>query len=218
SAHGLVRRAGERARHVLCAGGLLDGDRVLAREALEPAGEERLVLEMSAVLLADEDDERRPVDPRRRERRHARAETRGRVQEDERRLPAPDRVARGERDDRVLVESEHEPQVVGQIGEERDLRRPGVREDRRQVVAAQRVERRVANRTDHGLRFQTSSSPSPTVSSALSTRSSRWTRSAKWATAIASPSSGGGSKTRPRQRTLSATINPLSASFGSTAS
>ena len=84
----------DRARHVLRPDGLLDADRVLAREPAEPAGEERLEREVPAVLLADDDDERRPVHARRRERADRGAEARRRVQQDERGLAAADRVAR----------------------------------------------------------------------------------------------------------------------------
>ena len=43
------------------------------------------------------------------------------------------------------MQPEHEPEVVGQPGEERHLRRPGVREHRRQAAPAEDVERRVAD-------------------------------------------------------------------------
>ena len=44
------------------------------------------------------------------------------------------------------MQAEHEAQVARQPGEERDLGRPRVREDRRQVEPAQHVDRRVADR------------------------------------------------------------------------
>ena len=59
--------------------------------------------------------------------------------------PRADRVAGRERDDRVLVQREHEAQVVRQPREERHLRRAGIREQRRQPAPAEDVERRVAD-------------------------------------------------------------------------
>jgi hypothetical protein len=58
----------DRTRDVLRGDRLLDLDGVLAGEARELAREERLVGEVPAVLLADEDDQRRAVDPCGRER------------------------------------------------------------------------------------------------------------------------------------------------------
>ena len=74
--------------------GLLDPDRILAGEPVERPGEERLEREVPAVLLADDDDERRAVHARGRERADGVAEPGRRVQERERRLAAADRVAR----------------------------------------------------------------------------------------------------------------------------
>jgi hypothetical protein len=116
---------------------------------VQPPGEERLEDEVAAVLLADEDHDRRPVDPRGGDRPDRVPEPGRRVQERERRLAAPDRPARREPDHRALVQREHEAQVVREPREERDLRRAGVREQRRQAAPAEDVERRVANRP-HG--------------------------------------------------------------------
>ena len=110
--------------HVLGAHGLVDPDRVVAREAVQPAGEERLGREMTPILLADDDDERRPVDARRRERADGVAEPGRRVQDRERRLAAADRPACRHADDRALVQPEHEAEVVGRSVRKRDLGRP----------------------------------------------------------------------------------------------
>jgi hypothetical protein len=53
----------DRGGHVLGTGGLLDADRVVAGQAGQPPGEKRLEGEVSAVLLADDDDQRPAVDP-----------------------------------------------------------------------------------------------------------------------------------------------------------
>jgi hypothetical protein len=100
---------------------------------------------VTAVLLADQHDERRPVDPRRRERPDRVAETCGRVQQHERRLAPGERPAGRKPDDGPFVQSEHEPQVVRQAGEERHLGRTRVAEDRRETLRTEDVERRVAD-------------------------------------------------------------------------
>ena len=51
---GLVVGAHDRAGHVLGARGLVGPHRVVAREPVQAAGEERLEREVAAVLLADE--------------------------------------------------------------------------------------------------------------------------------------------------------------------
>ena len=79
----LVPGAADGAGQVLGANRLVDPDGILACKTLEPAGEKRLVREVTAILLADEDDERRPVDARRRERADGIAEARGRVEDRE---------------------------------------------------------------------------------------------------------------------------------------
>jgi GntR family transcriptional repressor for pyruvate dehydrogenase complex len=127
--------------HVLRPHRLIDPDRVVARQALQPPGQERLEREVAAVLLADEHDDRRAVLARRGERGDRVAEPRRRVQQRQRRRAARDGVAGGHRDRRALVQREHELEVVGQPGEERHLGRAGVREDRRQLEATQHIER-----------------------------------------------------------------------------
>ena len=143
---GLVPRARERARHVLRAGGLIDPDRVLARQPTQPAGEERLLGEMAAVLLAHQDDERRAVDPRRGQRRHRVAQSRRGVHQDERGLAGADREAARHADQGALVQRQHEAEVVGQPAEERNLRGAGIGEDGGKAALAQDVEGGVAHR------------------------------------------------------------------------
>ena len=107
-----VVRALDRARDVLRGDRLLDLHRVLARKAGELAREERLVREVPPVLLADEHDQRRAVHARGGERADGVAEPGGRVQEDEGRLAASDRVAGRHPDDRALVQAEDEGEVL----------------------------------------------------------------------------------------------------------
>ena len=85
----LVPGAADRAREILRANRVVDPDRVVARKPLEPSREERLVREMTAILLPDEDNERRSVDSRGRERADRVAEPGSRVQDRERRLGLP---------------------------------------------------------------------------------------------------------------------------------
>ena len=151
--HRLVVCARDRAGDVLGAGRQVAPDRILAGQPLElSAGEERLERELAAVLLADHDDQRRAnvacVDDR-----VDRVAKPGRgVEVHERRLAARERVARGDADDRALVQAEHEPDVVGQVGEERDLSRPRVAEDGGETEAAHGLKGRV---TDGRHRAQT---------------------------------------------------------------
>ena len=121
-------------------------DRVLAGQPLQPAGEERLLREMATVLLADDDDERGPVDARCRKSADGVAQPGRRVQEHERSLVAGDRPAGGDADDGALVQRQDEAEVVRQIRQERDLGRARVGEDGRQPAAAQDVEGGVTHR------------------------------------------------------------------------
>ena len=100
---------------------------------------------MPAVLLTDDDHERRAVDAGGRQRGDRVAQAGRRVQEHERGRARADRHAGGHADDGALVEREHEPQVGREPGEQRDLGRAGVGEDRVEAAGAQDVERRVAD-------------------------------------------------------------------------
>ena len=72
-----------------------------------------------------------------------------RVQQRERRAPPRERVAARHAHDRAFVQAEHEVQVVGEPGQERDLRRARVREDVGEPAPPQEVEGRVADRQLH---------------------------------------------------------------------
>ena len=69
--------------------------------------------EMAPVLLPDEHDEWRAVDPSRREGADGVPEARGGVEQHERRFRPPDRPAGRDADDRPLVQPEHELDVRG---------------------------------------------------------------------------------------------------------
>ena len=138
-------RAVDRPRNILRPDGLVDPDRVVAGEAAQASCQEGLEDEVPPVLLADDDHERRPVDACRGDAADRVAEAGGRVDEHERGLAAPDRVAGRHPEHRALVQPEHEPEVVGQAGEERHLRGAGVREEGRQPASAEDVERRIAD-------------------------------------------------------------------------
>ncbi len=149
SCDGPVAGAFDRGRNVLGLRGLLDGHRVVAPEPGEPACEERFEREVAAVLLADDDDERRPVHPRRGEPADRRPEPGRRVQQHQGRLAAADRIPAGHTDDGALVEAEHEAEIVRQTRQERHLRRARVREHRRQPPPPEDVERGVADGPGH---------------------------------------------------------------------
>ena len=85
SVDGLVPRPCHRARHVLRARGLVHPYRVVARQPLQVAREERAVDEMPSVLLADDHHQRHPVAAGRRQRAHGVAQSRGGVQVHQRR-------------------------------------------------------------------------------------------------------------------------------------
>ena len=142
----LVVGAVDGAGHVLGLQRLVDPDGVLTCEAMQLPGEERLEGEMAPVLLADEHDEGRAIHARRGERADGVSEPCGRVQDRQRRLVPCDRPAGGHPHDGALVQGEHEPEVVRQIREQADLRRPRVCEQRGEPAAPEHVERRVANR------------------------------------------------------------------------
>ena len=110
-----VPRAVDRAGQLLRPDRLLDRDRIRSREPLEAPGEERLVGEVPPVLLADEHDERRAVDPRGREGPDGVPETGRRVEEDESGLVPADRPARRHPDHGCLVQPEDELEVRRQV-------------------------------------------------------------------------------------------------------
>jgi hypothetical protein len=143
--------AQDRVRDVLRPGGLLDPDRVVAGQTRQAAGQERLERDVPPVLLADEHDEWGTVDPCRRQRADRVAQSRSRVEDRKRRrIPAEGETGR-HADHRRLVEREDETEVPGEPGEEWDLRRPGVREQRRQPALANEVEEHVTQgRGAHG--------------------------------------------------------------------
>ena len=144
--HGFVVRAADRPGEILRANRLVDPDRILARERAQPSRQERLVREMTTILLTDEDDERRPVDARGRERADRIAEAGGRVQERERGLPSSDRPAGRDPDDRCLVKREHELEIVRKTREERHLGRPRVGEQDREPPLPKDVDDRITHR------------------------------------------------------------------------
>ena len=105
---------------------------------------------MAPVLLPDEHHERHSVDPRRRDRADRVAEAGSRVEDRERGLTAAEREPRGHADDRALVEPEHEPQVTGEIGQQLDLGRARIGEERRETVPPEDVEGGVTHGRRHG--------------------------------------------------------------------
>jgi len=145
----LVPGAIDASGYLLRAQGMVDPHRVVARQPLEPAGEERLEHEMAAVLLADDDDQGRAIDARSCDRADRVAQPSGRVQDRKRRLPATEREPRRKRDHGPLVQPEHEPEVLRQAREKRDLGRTGIGEQRRELPPTKDVERRLANRLRH---------------------------------------------------------------------
>ena len=120
--------------------------RVRPREPVQPAGQERLLREVAAVLLADDHHQRRAVQARGGDRRDRVAEP-GRAC-----AGAPARARRARARTRPAIattepscSAEHEAQVLRQAGQERHLGRARVGEDRRQLQPAQDVERGVAD-------------------------------------------------------------------------
>ena len=118
---------------------------VVAGQPVEPAGQERLEREVAAVLLADDDHQRRAVGRARWRARRPRcparassAAARARARRGRARSPPPCHHG-------ALVQGEHEAQVLGQAGEERHLGRAGIGEDRRQLEPPQDVEGGVAD-------------------------------------------------------------------------
>ncbi len=143
---GLVVGAGDRARHVLGAVRDASPHGVLARETVEmPAGQERFERELATILLTDEDDQRRAAVACVGDRVDRIAEARRGVQVDEGGRSTSERVAGRHPDHRALVQTEHEFDVIREIGQERDLGGARVAEDPRQTETAHNVEGRVAD-------------------------------------------------------------------------
>ena len=134
-----VEGADDRARHVLRAHRLLLEHRVLPREPVQPAGEERLLREVAAVLLAHDHHERHAVQARGGDRRDGVPQPGRAVQERQRGSSPAQRVPAGDAHHRPLVQRQHEAQVVRQPGQERHLGAARVGEDRRQLQPAEHV-------------------------------------------------------------------------------
>ena len=149
SGHRLVVGTRDRRGHALRPEGQVGPHGVVAGEALQPARQERLRGDVTAVLLAHDDDERHPVHPCGGERADGVAEPRRGVQDRERRLAPPDREAGCHPDDGALVEPEDEPQIGREVGEQLDLGRARVGEERGEAVLPEDVERRVAHGREH---------------------------------------------------------------------
>ena len=143
---GFVVRAADRPGKVLRANRLVDPDRILAGERAQPTRQERLVCQVAPILLTDEDDERRPVDARGRERADRVAEPCGRMQQRERGLSASDRPAGRDTDDRCLVKREHELEIVRKTCQERHLGRPRVGKQGRESPVPKDLDDRVTDR------------------------------------------------------------------------
>ena len=135
-------RTGQVRPHGVLAGELLQGS----------AGEEGLVGELAAVLLAHHDDQRRVHVARVGDRVDRVAQPRGGVQVDQRRLAAGDGVAGGDPHHRALVQAQHEVDVGRQAGEERDLGRARIAEDGGHPEPPHDVEHRIADRSGGGAR------------------------------------------------------------------
>ena len=146
SGHGLVPGAGDRPRHVLGTARQLAPHRVLAGQPLQcPPGEERLEGDLPAVLLADHDDQGGAAVAGVGDRVDRVAQAGGGMKVDEGRLAAGQGISRGHPHHRSLVQPEHEVHIGGKIGQEGDLGRARVAEDRGQTVPAHHVEGGVAN-------------------------------------------------------------------------
>jgi hypothetical protein len=76
---------------------------------------------------------------------HGVADARRGVQVDERRTPRRLRVTVGHPDHDRLVQAEHVPEVVGEVGEHRELGRTGIAEHRRHPALAQHLEHGIAD-------------------------------------------------------------------------
>ena len=141
-----VNRVGNRQRHVFGAGrfvgvldeGVPDADRVAV-------GQVRLHRDLGANLLADRDHHRRVVGLRVEERADRVAEARSGVEVDQGRLSGDLGVTVGHAHHGRLLQAQHVLEVIGVIGQHRQLGRARVTEDRGHPQLAEKVEGRFAN-------------------------------------------------------------------------
>jgi len=100
---------------------------------------------VAASLLPDQDDQRHAALAGVGERVDRVAQPGDRVQVDQRRGGGGDRVPARHPHDRVLMQREHEAQILGQVGQKRDLDGARIAEDRPQPELAHDVEGRLAD-------------------------------------------------------------------------
>jgi hypothetical protein len=108
-------------------------------------GQVGLHRDVGANLLAGRHDEGRMVRLGVEDRAHPVADPRRGVQVDVRRAARCLRVAVGHPDRHGLLEPEHVAEVIGELGEHRQLGRAGVAEDRRHPVLPEELEGDLAN-------------------------------------------------------------------------
>ncbi len=134
----------DRAGHVLGADRERAGHRVDAGHPLKlTAGEERLVGQVAARLLADHHDQRHPGGPGVGQSVDRVSEAGRGVQVHEGRPGRGDRVPGGHPDQGSLVQREHEFEILRQVCQEGDLSRTGVAEDLGHAEPAHDLERGV---------------------------------------------------------------------------
>ena len=142
----VVDRARERAGDVLCARRLVAPlDVRLRADRRVAVGQIGLDRDLGADLLAGGYHQRRLVRLRVEDPADGVADARSGVKIDVGRAPGRLRETVGHPDDRLLLEPEHVPEVVREVGQHRQLRRAGVAEDRRHPVGAEQLERRFAD-------------------------------------------------------------------------
>ena len=142
---------GHHSRHVLRPQRQVNGHQVIAGQSFETSGEKGLEGDVAAVLLADHDDQRSPVDPGADQGVDRIAEPRGGVQADQGGPAGRDGMAGGHADGRVLVQGEQVLDAVGQVGQKRDLGRPWVAEPGCHAEVAGYLEGRIPDRAHHVL-------------------------------------------------------------------
>ena len=144
---GLVPGPGNRPGQILRSGRCAGPHRIAAGEAVEVApGQKRSHRRVGAILLPDDDHQRRPRVARAGDRVAGMAKAGRRVQVDERGRPGRQCVTAGDSHHRALVQREHELEVGGQVGEEGDLGGSGIAEDPRHAVVAHDLEGAFADR------------------------------------------------------------------------